>query len=514
MITAITLQNFKGIGGAVRIPLKPITLMFGANSSGKSTIIQAIHFAREILERKNVDPDKTLSGGASIDLGGFRNLVHNHDLDLPITLRFDLDLTHIDLPDYLMWARSMLPNYNDDTGPDISADVQSAYVELTLMWSNIKHCPILRSYEVGLNDEPIVRTTASLDEAQFTLEVNPRSKIFTNWFGPESDFELGDDAESEPIPWYELTTKELTHALPNSWDRPLFIEGSPFMLDEDFSDVIFSVYLGQMMLGPGQILSALLSNFRYLGPIRSIPARNHQPALTPDESRWADGTAAWDALYRKDDDDLIMAVGEWMSEEHLKTGYIIVLNRFREIPIGDRLSLALTGNTLLDDIENVAEEFTRFPIRSRLTIYGGKGLEVQPSDIGVGISEVVPVLVAALDTRDGILAIEQPELHLHPAMQAELGDLFIESALGTNDNQFLIETHSEHIILRILKRIRETSGNKNSLTPAITPEDLSLLFVSGDTNGTNVLSLRVDKRGRIVDRIPGGFFEEGFAELF
>src|SRR5438094_178489 len=106
MITAITLQNFKGIGETVRIPLKPITLMFGANSSGKSTIIQAIHYAREILERRNVNPDKTLSGGVAIDLGGFRNLVHNHNIELPISLRFDLDLTHTDLPDYTMWANS------------------------------------------------------------------------------------------------------------------------------------------------------------------------------------------------------------------------------------------------------------------------------------------------------------------------------------------------------------------------------------------------------------------------
>src|SRR5687767_11297828 len=110
MITAITLENFKGIGSQVRIPLKPVTLLFGANSSGKSTIIQAIHYAREILERNNVDPDKTLAGGASIDLGGFRSLVHNHDLSLPVSLRFDLDLTQIDLPDYTMWARYMLPS--------------------------------------------------------------------------------------------------------------------------------------------------------------------------------------------------------------------------------------------------------------------------------------------------------------------------------------------------------------------------------------------------------------------
>jgi len=99
-LTAVTLENFKGIGEATRIELKPITLLFGANSAGKSTILQALLYAREILERGNTDPDKTLQGGDAVDLGGFRNLVHNHDESLTISLRFDLDLSDIDLVDY------------------------------------------------------------------------------------------------------------------------------------------------------------------------------------------------------------------------------------------------------------------------------------------------------------------------------------------------------------------------------------------------------------------------------
>ena len=98
-IKAITLENFKGIGESVRIELKPITLLFGANSAGKSTILQALLYAQEILERTNTDPDKTIQGGDAVDLGGFRNLVHNHDGNLQISLRFDLDLTDIDLVD-------------------------------------------------------------------------------------------------------------------------------------------------------------------------------------------------------------------------------------------------------------------------------------------------------------------------------------------------------------------------------------------------------------------------------
>src|SRR5829696_397082 len=101
MLTAITLQNFKGIGAEpMRVPIKPLTILFGANSIGKSTIIQAVHYAREILERNNLDPDRTIAGGSAVDLGGFKSLVHNHDLDNQIILRFDLNLSETDLPAY------------------------------------------------------------------------------------------------------------------------------------------------------------------------------------------------------------------------------------------------------------------------------------------------------------------------------------------------------------------------------------------------------------------------------
>lgn len=69
-LTAITIENFKGIGQAVTIPLRPVTLLFGANSAGKSTIIQTLQYAWEILENRNADVDRTRLGGEVIDLWG------------------------------------------------------------------------------------------------------------------------------------------------------------------------------------------------------------------------------------------------------------------------------------------------------------------------------------------------------------------------------------------------------------------------------------------------------------
>src|SRR5690606_16394738 len=93
MIKKLEIKNFKGIGDpGVEVEFKPITLLFGPNSAGKSTIIQALHYAREIFLRKNFNPTSVLSGGSILNLGGFRNIVHNHNIENTITLKFDFDL--------------------------------------------------------------------------------------------------------------------------------------------------------------------------------------------------------------------------------------------------------------------------------------------------------------------------------------------------------------------------------------------------------------------------------------
>ena len=91
-LSRIEIENFKGIGERQVIELRPITLLFGPNSAGKSTILQALHYLREILERGNIDPDVTIAGGL-IDLGGFATLVHNHELDRTVSLKVTIDIS-------------------------------------------------------------------------------------------------------------------------------------------------------------------------------------------------------------------------------------------------------------------------------------------------------------------------------------------------------------------------------------------------------------------------------------
>ncbi|HUP81469.1 MAG TPA: AAA family ATPase, partial [Pirellula sp.] len=79
MLSKIVIENFKGIGERVELDFAPITLLFGRNSSGKSTIIHAIYYALEVLEHRNLDPGPIQRLAGAIDFHGFRNIVHKKD---------------------------------------------------------------------------------------------------------------------------------------------------------------------------------------------------------------------------------------------------------------------------------------------------------------------------------------------------------------------------------------------------------------------------------------------------
>jgi predicted ATPase len=95
-----------------------------------------------------------------------------------------------------------------------------------------------------------------------------------------------------------------------------------------------------------------------------------------------------------------------------------------------------------------------------------------------------------------------------------LGDLFVESALRSG-NTILIETHSEHLMLRLLRRIEETHSGE--LPPGkwpLHPDRVSVVFVEQVDGAVRTTALRIDETGEFIDRWPRGFFEERADELF
>jgi predicted ATPase len=570
-ITAITIENFKGIKDPVRIEMKPITLLFGPNSVGKSTVIQALHYAREIFERNNCDPDKTIAGGDTIDLGGFKNLVYGQlKQGNEIALGFELDLSKKDLPDYKKgyedlehWMATQrddeIEQDNIDFFINVHDRVKKAVVKIIIRWSEILGKPLVVSYKVGINGTEFAEIEASSDSKQISLaylkSTHPIFYSNDEWEEYQTHYndlkiklnrerltteeiekillimakhgltyrlcQVLDDELINPLliatGKAPLSLNSQTSALPN-WGRPIELDIKYCNKETSYYEYgFFFKMISSLIFGPGELIKEELQNICYLGPIREIPTRNHRPNHSPDKSRWANGLAAYDTLLFNDS-GFVENVNNWLSrEDRLNSGYEIVVKRYRELENEHPLLLALHQKRILDDDEGstLYDSVLKLPIKKRL-LFREKNTEIELSlqDIGVGISQVLPVIVAALSAKSGIVAIEQPELHIHPAFQVVLGDLFIEQIRERPDVTFILETHSEHLLLRLLRRIRETSNGEAPADLKLKPSDLSINFIEQGKEGVVCTTIGVDEEGDFTDRWPRGFFAERSQELF
>ena len=598
LISAIEIKNFKGIGRPMRIEFRPITLLFGNNSAGKSTVLHALCYAHEILSNRSVDVHKSDLGGDRVDLRGFRNFVHQHDLDREVQLRFELNLDGWDMPAPLrerlgspMRARSATPlgheqemqlSYADPNGtsrqlrglhgtfvphnPASEIESRDGWVELRVRWDRSRDKPLVNSYEVGVNGLLVGRLQEGSED-----RIELLANLAHPWFGREKDDctigaqhagQLNEGLGSTVDGWQHRrfavrsSTRSLTSSLPN-WRELLYLDtddASRGTEELEQLDERASIAL----VGLGMSLRDALSGLRYIGPLRNLYPSGDTERGRSGLGRWADGSAAWDLLEEdaaQHDPRLIPSSADWLSRaDRLDTGYALRVRSTVKLP-GDELLVArileskrkhripesktqketsiepsrlapettdespgdVVRNAEPAEIEHLADAIAGSPIQRETQLVSTRtSLPVQPSDVGVGISQILPIVVAALDEdRPGITTIEQPELHLHPRIQVELGDLFASQA--AKGGIFLIETHSEHLLLRLMKRMRQTcDGTLVNGNPRMRPEDIAVYFVEIDPGGDHTLirEMPLNERGELVEAWPGGFFEEDLREIF
>jgi hypothetical protein len=259
-----------------------------------------------------------------------------------------------------------------------------------------------------------------------------------------------------------------------------------------------------------------------------VPTRNFELLRSPRAERWSDGLAAWDALHKSavapDGNGLVMATSEWLADR-LQLGYSLSSRKYFEVEqdglahLGlEQLSRSALDQEIEEKIRLILDDVEASPTRTALSLYdAAANTTVAPCDIGVGVSQVIPVVVGSLLQSDSTVVVEQPELHLHPAVQARLGDLFINGALEDANNRFILESHSEHLMLRLLRRIRETTEKDEEYPDYLAelkPEHVSVYYVQSSAGKTEMIPLRITEDGDFKDRWPNGFFDERAEELF
>lgn len=543
MLTAIRVGNFKAFADAQKIPVRPLTLIYGANSAGKSSILHALIHARHAMETGDLDVHRTNVGGEAVDLGGFRQFIHRRDVSQRMEWSAELDtacftgrLAELLAPVKRLTISLSIGIALDDHGrplPGASPEVH-AYEVL-----GDGRCLVRMSKRAGGklqldrldHEHPVFRQVikAIIETSTTTENIQP------------SDYEGLEEAITEVVP--EIVV-QVGRFLPEKLAKSqVFNPGAQVSLfpvsrgrrKEDLAAAVrFFIprTLGELIHGISQAVEAELSQLQYLGPLRSYPPRHLAFSQHHDPNWYAGGGYAWDVVRR--DASVRKLVNEWLSSpDRLQTPYELRIRHLLTIDdldqdyaaIIEELEQRFTGDepydwdlfgeiyAALEKIKQNEEKLTE--VHEINLVDMRSNTIVSHRDVGIGVSQVLPVLVTSYASKNRIIAIEQPEIHLHPALQADLGDVFIQSALSDSKNRFLIETHSEHLLLRVMRRMRETNnGNLPENIPPITPEDVCVLFVQPKGTSSAVRHLELDEEGQLLDPWPGGFFEEGYRERF
>jgi len=574
-LCALCIGNFKAFAETQYVPIRPLTIIYGANSSGKSSLIHSLLLANHALENGNVDVHQTRIGGDSVDLGGFHQFVHGHDLKR--RCHWGMKFSHKPLGPLVKFLGGFTKT---------AIHFEIGVPEGKAQGSEGRDVAEIQSIEIDLDDSKLLRMERGLTGHLYPVAVsvdhpvlrNAIEKVVEHLAGQErmhryidgvsDDMDPAEAArnearsqsahEQEMAKWLhrldeihsaiEQEFKQLPFSVEHFLPLCLVPEG-----EEDDYAYTYGASDAQATLdnfnseyeGPALVARILrmeiealfklmktgmhkrLQDFCYLGPLRCYPPRHLTGMHDRDPNWFAGGGQAWETLKRNP--SVLQKVNHWLTaRDRLAKPYKIVLR--------DLVDLATITPTLRTHLEDALGRLTANPEISitkevesalkdvalsknasefsEIILEDNSGTHVSHRDVGQGISQVLPILVNAFALEKHIIAVEQPELHLHPALQAELGDVFIDSALGEQHNKVLIESHSEHLLLRIMRRIRQThEGTLPKDCAPVSPEDVAILYVEPVGTRSIVREMPLNERGDLIKDWPGGFFEEGLREV-
>ena len=465
MLKSLEFENFKSWGGRHRLEFGRITGLFGANSSGKSSIIHLLLLLKQTAETRDSSIILNFGGESSyIDLGSFIDIITDHDTEKQLSYsvnwsprtasgrHFDSDIDSIEISNTLQVvgkarAEELVLNKIEyqiqcsfDAEPVDDVDPDDEMLELY-----IGHFTGLLSIASGRNPDGSHTVHLSFDGdsiSTFTYIEDSPQPLGLFRFHPEVVGNLVFDLEDEVCE----DSYGIRRVATSDYNLEWAIEGAEHNALQ------------------------LLRNLVYLGPLRDHPSRNYTWTGVAPTTVGQRGEQAIQVLLA-DKSERIQAVSNWM----------------RRLGIGSSLSLERLGQGAR--------------VWEALVEHEDGRPSINLADVGFGVSQVLPVIVALLQAPPGSLVIlEHPEIHLHPKVQSELADLLIEVA-SAGEIQILVESHSEHLLARIQRRIAEYSRGDDGLAP----EDVRLYFCEQEQGKSKLTPLEMQPSG-VITNWPDDFF--------
>lgn len=482
MLENITLENFKGFKKLDSLKIKPITILCGANSCGKTSILQSILLLKQTLESKN--PNQTLLlNGRFVKLGYFKDLIHKKKSSEKIT--FDLCFTIT--PDiYKRTKRKGLPlgfimseligsSFSEQGDSEYLIDYQiSLKTTATDNASHPEHLQPLRVVDVCIKIiEKKNDVTETLSDLTLTNKENDTYVI--EWMNIKNRFARSLKQERKVNSDSGKIEAKIKFA--NLFPSLIKIDEEK---EADISHVRFFI----SMLN--DFFQEIFQSHTYLGPLRGEPEREY--------------------IYR----DEILEIGNkgenaaylYLSEKDVKIEDHFFYNKKKdsfEAKTTTTIKDAVNQWFDLMNIKNFEATISNKIIYLNMVASSYDDTEVGIADVGFGISQIFPIILEGLRMDKGnTLLLEQPEIHLHPNLQMQLSDYFVSLALS--GKSVIVETHSDHIINRLVRRIVE--DEKFDLK-----DKIGIYFIKSTENGSIYEEINIDDTKGITNW-PVDFFDQ------
>ena len=431
MLRQLRLENFKSWQDTDEIALSPITGFFGTNSSGKSSLLQALLLMKQTEDSPDrgiglhFGDEKTL-----VDLGDFESVIHRHETErnLKISLGWDAKREFETSHQYLNGGVTE----GDALGVEMEIGETSCDSRRSLRLEEISYS-IANGQKFGLRRLP----------SQGGYALFPFDSTYESTMPP---------VKFHHMPYWATRDPEIEH---------LFID---------------------FQYG----LSLFLRRLYYLGPLRANPHRIYSWSGAQPPDMGPAGEFAVDAILSSGQ----QGDGVWVGPSEL-------------VAIDEYIARWLKRLGLVYDfrIEPLPEGRRMFEVRVRKS---ADSAEVLLADVGFGVSQILPVLVLCFYVpMESTVILDHPDIHLHPSAQAGLADVFID-AWKKHRIQILFESHSEHLLRRLQRRIAEEK---------IERDDVGLFFCSTNGEGSSTVDrLELDQSGNISNW-PTDFFGDQFGEI-
>ncbi|MBB4804800.1 putative ATPase [Chryseobacterium defluvii] len=443
----ISINNFKSIGSLVNYEMQPLTILSGTNSSGKSSFIQLLLLLKQTLEDD--------SAQRPLDLGGDLFKVRNY-----------LDILK-------------------DKKKDNKLKVEFTFNKSEL--SKYKDFPELRIYE-ALDYNLHIEIKFDFDEkliivssfsVKIETEIKPDYIKFEN-NGTLFNVETNVAVFSEKLYGknYSITKINYSSFIPTNYEIA-------------FSDGIIANEVPKLD-GIKAILKDFFTNLNYVGPLRNEP-KDIYPANGKSNSVGKQGENVADIFCELAERPTIFFKIE---ESESNVNFVKIEDTF----------INAVKYWLCERFNLCANIYSRKEADSYIIyVESLSGITSTIKHVGFGISQVLPIIVEGLRIANNeTFILEQPEIHLHPKVQSGLTDFLI--SLIEQGKKVIIETHSDHLITRLRRRIAEDQTNQLD-------GKIQLTFVEVGKYDILFRNITIDDFGVIELPYPEGFIEKTDAEL-